>query len=834
MELVNSKRILRGASYVTMKLTESERADIDGQPSRAFEKLQFTRMLAPTVRELATLETRVRQQDPTLAESVHRFIEVARHLGSTEQLPSSMNPASQIASVSSSAFKFIIDTIAPERQSSFLDWISKSFLERLKAAPIGQLHLERIEMYPVGTEQGELIFTVPLAPEESVTISHKEWSTSKDEYEQIVQDYFESYSERGVAEKTDMSMSSENETKHANAFDFGATFSAQYGGVSLTTQVGLKSSTDQRESVKQSAQRSREITEKAAARTRREHKVSVKLEAKRGVEDSAYRTIRNPHKDRALRVDYYRMMRKWRTDHYRYGLRLTFDIAVPNPGSRIWARHARIDELDRQVAQPFVFQLTPAQINETNRSLLEQQYGANVEDPPPATIFYTVTREIKVEAGQIIEFAAPPGYSVASEVTCRLSYWGAPGTEPLLNISDPYWKSTLVKHPGSGSGDGWYEFKIQAFGGDDRRTVQVIAGSNTTLLASFHVTANRRADHFRAWQLRAWTTLHDVSLARHNDMIARAQGERTKLWQEVAGKDTLTLRRIEREELVRHALLWIIGATFDPAPDQLAAVVDKIVALEIHQQRLDRPLLLESQRRLSATEWGVASGFGEFVKFIHQAIEWESILYFLYPYFWASEDLARRKLLFEHADPAHRDFLRAGYARLVLPVRPGFEVDLTTLIDQGMFVGAQTSPYMPVAEEIAAFARTNYANIPPANPEKHTRPLLYPQQRATWDMMQKVVAALEKHHTDNGTYPASLAVLPGGPFKDAWGNDLIYTVPGAGNDYDLVSLGADGAVGGDDVNADISAGAGASLMSTWFDYAPTSGIDIDVQSRPIV
>ena len=69
-------------------------------------------------------------------------------------------------------------------------------------------------------------------------------------------------------------------------------------------------------------------------------------------------------------------------------------------------------------------------------------------------------------------------------VHCRLSYWGNFSTQPLLNISDPNWQSTLVQYQGSGSGDGYYDFQVQAFGGDDRRTVQIIVGAGTALLGS--------------------------------------------------------------------------------------------------------------------------------------------------------------------------------------------------------------------------------------------------------------------------------------------------------------------------------------------------------------
>jgi hypothetical protein len=296
----------------------------------------------------------------------------------------------------------------------------------------------------------------------------------------------------------------------------------------------------------------------------------------------------------------------------------------------------------------------------------------------------------------------------------------------------------------------------------------------------------------------------------------------------LAGKDTLTLRRLEREELIRQTLYWLIGPDFDAAPPAVAAVLEQIVNAE------QNPAVVEGSpptTHLTNSQWSTVSGFGDFVKFLHQAVEWENLLYFLYPYFWGSDALAHEKMLFEHPDPNHRDFLRAGYARIVVPIRPGFEKDFTELLDTGVFSGAATSPYITIAEEVANFARTNYEGIPPANPEKHARPLLYPQQRKTWETMEGVIALLEAYYQTNQAYPPDLSGLAGAPFQDAWGAPLVYRVPGSSNDYDLLSLGADGAEGGTDLNADISAAAAASLVATWVEYTPSSGLDIDLDTK---
>ena len=92
--------------------------------------------------------------------------------------------------------------------------------------------------------------------------------------------------------------------------------------------------------------------------------------------------------------------------------------------------------------------------------------------------------------------------------------------------------------------------------------------------------------------------------------------------------------------------------------------------------------------------------------------------------------------------------------------------------------------------------------------------------------IKNLETALKLYKLDNGNYPATeqgLAALVTKPTvgqtpknykaegyldnknvpKDPWGNDYIYLSPGEHGDYDLSSLGADAAKGGEGKNADI-------------------------------
>lgn len=97
------------------------------------------------------------------------------------------------------------------------------------------------------------------------------------------------------------------------------------------------------------------------------------------------------------------------------------------------------------------------------------------------------------------------------------------------------------------------------------------------------------------------------------------------------------------------------------------------------------------------------------------------------------------------------------------------------------------------------------------------------QRKTTKNQLANLSTALDSFRLDFGRYPTTeegLAILSvkqstlkkwNGPYltkklkEDAWGNAYVYKYPGKeGNEYELLSYGADGKEGGSDKNADIS------------------------------
>jgi hypothetical protein len=122
--------------------------------------------------------------------------------------------------------------------------------------------------------------------------------------------------------------------------------------------------------------------------------------------------------------------------------------------------------------------------------------------------------------------------------------------------------------------------------------------------------------------------------------------------------------------------------------------------------------------RLSASALSTLGSYGQNILFINEAIEWENLIFYLDSYFWdipASWNFIRQ---IQHPDAARQAFLRAGSARVVVPIRKGYETAWMRFFQTGSLTGnlPAGSPYMTIAQEIQDYDNTNYPGIPPANP----------------------------------------------------------------------------------------------------------------------
>jgi hypothetical protein len=96
--------------------------------------------------------------------------------------------------------------------------------------------------------------------------------------------------------------------------------------------------------------------------------------------------------------------------------------------------------------------------------------------------------------------------------------------------------------------------------------------------------------------------------------------------------------------------------------------------------------------------------------------------YFFYPYYWGRESTWYDKLMLDNSDPIFKEFLKAGEARAVVPVRRGFEFDIIYYLMTGLIWHGAGQPrisdsdYLPITEEIKAATGASGTETPQGDP----------------------------------------------------------------------------------------------------------------------
>jgi hypothetical protein len=194
-------------------------------------------------------------------------------------------------------------------------------------------------------------------------------------------------------------MSTDSQSQHSTALNLGASLSASYSSVTLSTSFGFNAASNDSQSKKDSRNHSMAITKKASARTKKDHKVIFKVTSVAGSEDQSVRVIANPSQTDSMRIDYFQLARKWKIDLLRYG-RMTYDIVIPNPGAGIFTLVNDVMALDAQVNTPFAFTLpisaiyyNPLATPPSNYDQLAAQYNAAVSALPEPKKWVSVHKE---------------------------------------------------------------------------------------------------------------------------------------------------------------------------------------------------------------------------------------------------------------------------------------------------------------------------------------------------------------------------------------------------------------------------------------------------------
>jgi len=217
----------------------------------------------------------------------------------------------------------------------------------------------------------------------------------------------------------------------------------------------------------------------------------------------------------------------------------------------------------------------------------------------------------------------------------------------------------------------------QWFGKSGKFPVIVVSKLCYTFTLEVRVQGWLRDEVYSAWKLKVCNALREAALARYEENRQNLKQRLSSLLEELGAEDALSLRKIEREEVMKGVLRWLFGPSFEFA---VAGVPEMMMGSDFPTSSKDTWAQI-----VSGTFMTEILAHGDIIKFLHHAIEWENMLYFLYPYFWSHPSRWELKKYLNHPDLMHRAFLKSGSARVVLTIRPGFEKDFVSCLETGKF-----------------------------------------------------------------------------------------------------------------------------------------------------
>ena len=385
---------------------------------------------------------------------------------------------------------------------------------------------------------------------------------------------------------------------------------------------------------------------------------------------------------------------------YNYGIRMFFDIMVPEPAAFYLQVVSQQDHGD----EPEKFTSSPDSITAENYGELVARYQATAVEPPPAETVI-VSKTIKVEMEQhdgtkaaLIEHGAiaiPPGYE-ATEVRYRFSWhrlhFPNITPEPVPQLIAQFGQHQLLKDPALGGSD---PFQINDFVDNvavDGETVELPYSMHfyamSPIALVIEVVCTRSARGYADWKQRTYEAILQAYLRQEETYRNRLAELEAKQGVAIEGSNPLEFRVLERNELKRSAVSMLTGQHF-----------------------VKFSAILESGVQKPQIDFDEALAEGAYARFFEQAFEWEFMEYEFLPYFWGRQSTWVDRLKVHSVDPIHAAFLQAGYARVRLPVRPDFERGVFHFLDTGeVWDGGELPPvtnrdYAGYLDEIAARRR---------------------------------------------------------------------------------------------------------------------------------
>lgn len=498
--------------------------------------------------------------------------------------------------------------------------------------------------------------------------------------------------------------------KNDQKIGFDLSMSGKYGpAVDFKSSFSANSSTSQEKLSKNSTRFAKDIVSRSLERISTRVREMRTRTIIRETEETNLHELENETQQHMSGV-YQFLDKVYETQVFNYGIRAMFDFMIPEPASFLWYMEQNPNiNLELPPAPKNLRLACPdaSALTEDLAIALAAEYGADIELPPAPyqllTAAFTHGEDDASESDQPrskqqVDITVPDGYR-----PLRARFHGTAVTDenPVVAVTlgsekPLIWKGGTPVSVSAGKGIVHspqllflFTTEPHALSKESKLNVLLIAYETNIYAFEVVVLAQRTEERMNKWRLDNFEKLR----AKYEDRVREHERKVEQLKADAQAK-------AQSEERMP------FGAP--PAMNQrtIATELKKHCISVLTQQWYDAFDATKNDAPPTFA-FGDAAAEGAYIRFFEQSFEWDQMQWVFYPYFWARKATWVERFLKQDIDPQFLEFLRAGSARVVVPVRPGFELAVTHFLETGKLWGGEGEPpqinsrmYVSIIDEI--------------------------------------------------------------------------------------------------------------------------------------
>lgn len=480
----------------------------------------------------------------------------------------------------------------------------------------------------------------------------------------------------------EMSRETSQTIKEDASLKAGLSVSGSYGPtVEFSVSAEGSVSRSKEEATKTAAKFSQDVTQRSANKVTERVLDRSSLRVTNEVTERNSHVLDNVGGDGHISGVYQWVVKKYQAQMFNYGLRTMFDFMVPEPGAflieALQSAHANAVEIEK----PMPFTLRPNQITESNYHTWVKEYGATDVTPPPE-MYKTKSLDFKAGGGD-----SNTNYNHSGQIQIDEGYKAVHGTVARgCNI----WDDSFSVDVALGSrthrfnkDTGWvWSTSLN----EERDSIPFIADTFhiSQVAVGVEVKCQRTDRAMMKWRLDTHAKLTNAYKALLSEYEEKLAALEMQAGVAIEGKNPELNKELMKDELKKNCISILTEQYFDLF-DAIGSGTNGLPQIDLYENEAEGP----------------------YVRFFEQAFEWEHVTWVTYPYFWGRKTQWDERIAYEDTDPLFNQFLKAGYCRVAVPARPGFEGAIDHFMTYGEIWNGGPLPaisnplYLPIADEIA-------------------------------------------------------------------------------------------------------------------------------------